>query len=682
MRLSPETALLPIRALALAAACLLPVPAFPQAAAPIPVERFFQRPAVLDAKLSPSGQRIAVTTSRNAPRVSLAVVDLATRQSRIVASFNDADVWRFDWTSDDRLVFNVIDLESGSAEDRRYAPGLFSVKADGDEFRWLVRRRGRAVTDGRQRDDRALEWHHTLLHVPLQQPGVEPDEVVIGELAFGRDTLEAVRPLWLNTRSGRTRPLDVGDAPKGITHWLFDSKGDARVARRDAAGRVALHWRPPGQAAWQRLYERDAFELPYTPHSVADDGTFYVEVAEGPEGYEVLTTLDRETLAQKAPPLIRAPGFDVDATLLLDRPGARALGARVDVDAEGTYWFDPALKDLQAEADRRLPGRVNRIQCRRCGQPDMVALVRSYADRDPGSILFYEAATKRLQLVATALDDVDVVRMATVDLHRVKARDGRDLPVWVTTPAGLKKGSAAPAVVLVHGGPWVRGWHWRWDAMSQFIASRGYVVIAPEFRGSRGYGSAHYRAGFKQWGRAMQDDVADALLWAQAKGIAGQQACIAGASYGGYATLMGLARHPELYRCGIAWVAVTDLALYLEGSWWIDDDISGDGRAHYLPVMVGDPKQDAEMLAAHSPLQQAARIRAPLLLAHGESDRRVPLAHAERLRSALTAAGRAPEWVTYPNEGHSWRLTSTQVDFARRIEAFLARHLAADGAPK
>ena len=154
-----------------------------------------------------------------------------------------------------------------------------------------------------------------------------------------------------------------------------------------------------------------------------------------------------------------------------------------------------------------------------------------------------------------------------------------------------------------------------------------------------------------------------------------QKACIAGASYGGYATLMGLVRHPELYRCGVAWVAVTDPLLYLKGSWWIDDDISGQGRRYQLPQLVGDAEKDLAMLTANSPLAQASRIKAPLLLAFGESDLRVPLAHGKRLREAMADAGNPPEWVSYQNEGHSWRLTATQVDWARRVERFLATHL-------
>ena len=207
--------------------------------------------------------------------------------------------------------------------------------------------------------------------------------------------------------------------------------------------------------------------------------------------------------------------------------------------------------------------------------------------------------------------------------------------------------------------------------MAQFLASRGYVVIEPEFRGSAGYGAAHQRAGYKQYGKAMQDDVADALLWAQKQGIASERACIAGASYGGYATLMGLARHPELYRCGAAWVALTDLLLYVEGSWWVDDDISDFGRRVSLIERVGNPKDEAEraMLIAQSPIHQGDRIQAPVLLAFGEDDRRIPLQHGKRMREALEKAGRTPEWVVYPGEGHGWRLPRQPGGLCRALGA-------------
>lgn len=643
----------------------------------LPVERFFQNPKVLQAKLSPTGRHLALTTSAGMSRAALVVVHL-TGPLKIekVAHFSDVDVSRFEWSSEDRLVFNVIDLASGSGEDRYEAPGLYSVKLDGSELRQLVKRQAELVVSAPSLGHSALDWYHTLLHVPLAQDGVVPDDVVIGRMNFGVDGLQSIHPMWLNARTGRTRSMPLLDIPKGAVSWMFDSKGVARLAQTHQDGMLGLYWHGQEQTAWVQLAQAPiAKGLPFEPVALDASGQLYVTQKVGAQGESALTRFDFNTLAPQNRMLVQAPGFDFRGSLVLDDLGTRALGVHIETDGEQTLWFDAAMKQMQALADERFPGQINRISCRRCGAPDMVVLVQSHSDRNPGQLWLYQADGRRWQLISHILDGIDPQQMATVEFQRIKARDGRDLPVWLTLPKGVKPGKPAPAVVMVHGGPWVRGGHWRWMAWEQFLASRGYVVISPEFRGSRGYGSVHFQAGMKQWGQSMQDDVADALLWARSQGLVNERACIAGASYGGYSTLMGLVRHPELYRCGVAWVAVSDLMLLVKGSWWITDDIINSSRRFHMTEWVGDPEKEVAMLKANSPLAQAQRIKSPLLLGMGEADVRVPLAHGTRIRDALTEAGNPPQWVSYPNEGHSWRLVSTRVDFARRMEAFLRQNL-------
>ncbi len=234
-------------------------------------------------------------------------------------------------------------------------------------------------------------------------------------------------------------------------------------------------------------------------------------------------------------------------------------------------------------------------------------------------------------------------------------------------------------VVLVHGGPYVRGRQWGWDSESQFLASRGYLVLEPEFRGSTGYGEAHFRAGWKQWGLAMQDDIADAARWAIAQGLADpQRICIAGASYGGYAALMGLIRDPDLYKCGINWVGVTDIELLYTGSWTRDSDTSDAQKRYGMPALVGDPVKDAAQFAATSPLKQADRLTQPLLLAYGGADLRVPLYHGRKLYDAVRQTNKDVEWVVYDEEAHGWTLVATRLDFWGRVERFLQRQIGKD----
>jgi dipeptidyl aminopeptidase/acylaminoacyl peptidase len=659
-------------------ACLAAAPVMAQdapsaAAAPLPAEVFFKPATVFDAKLSPSGRRLAVTTSAGGERVTLQVVELDDpMKTHGTVRFTDIDVARFEWVNDDRLVFTTINLAEGSGNQQR--PGLLSVRFDGEEMRLLVAREGRPLAvrgTGTVRTP-PLGPNHVLLHVPPHG-----DEVIIGALAGTRTEVESVTPLRLNVVTGRARPMLL-QAPDRTVGWIFDRLGEARVAITRKDGRRGVHWRAAGQDAWRMLDESsDGVAVPFSPLLVDSKGTLYVTQAEGQEGYKVLTRWDFAAGKPEATPLMRTPGFDfLGAPVVMD-DGA-LWGFHITTDADASVWFNDEMKSLQKMADARLPGYVNRItRCRRCAGADKVVLVQARSDRDPGHLWLYresEGGQPRWQLIGRNRPDVDPKRMASVAFERIKARDGRDLPLWMTIPPGRKAGDGGPAVVLVHDGPWVRGGHWRWQPVEQFLASRGYVVVMPEFRGSTGYGVAHHEAGLAQWGRAMQNDVADAARWAIGKGWA-DRVCIAGGSYGGYSALMGLINDGELFRCGAAWSAVSDLLLLLSGSWLTLDDLSDSSRTHRLPVLIGDPQRDAEALQGASPLVQAARIKRPLLLAYGGADLRVPLDHGTRLRKAMRDAGAEPEWVVYPDEAHSWMKLETRADFARRLEAFLARHL-------
>jgi dipeptidyl aminopeptidase/acylaminoacyl peptidase len=228
-------------------------------------------------------------------------------------------------------------------------------------------------------------------------------------------------------------------------------------------------------------------------------------------------------------------------------------------------------------------------------------------------------------------------------------------------------------VVLVHGGPWARGGHLAWNREVQFLATRGYAVLQPEFRGSEGFGREHFEAGWKQWGQAMQDDVADGTRWAIDQGVADpKRICIAGASYGGYATLMGLVKNPELYRCGVDWVGVTDINLLYDLRF---TRTSQEAKTYGLPVLIGDQSKDAAMLKANSPLENASKIKQPLLLAYGGKDRTVPIDHGEKFYKAVKEVNPKVEWIEYPEEGHGWRYERTSLDFWARVEKFLAENL-------
>jgi len=396
-----------------------------------------------------------------------------------VAQFSDGDVVDVHWVNEDRLIFGVVDFSEGSGRPVG-AAGLFSVNADGTKFRRLVHRLGKPfLSDGG--DARLLDWNHRLLQVPAPKEGEANDEVLLAQ--FSVDEHRRETPVWLNTRTGRTRAVLV-DSPPDVVDWMADSHGELRVAFTQHEGRQAAYWRGPSSTKWEQLYDSALMERPFSINSLDDAGALYVTQSEGASGTNVLKQYDFAKHAPSDKPLFVTPGFDFRGGLIIS--DGVTLGVRLNVDAEATIWFAPAMTALQDKVDQALPGRINRISCRRCAQPDMIALVRSYSDRDPGQVFVYKSQPPAGDVpwhpVGKVRETINPQEMGQTDFHRIKARDGLDLPVWVTKPADAK--GPLPAVVLVHGGPWVRGRFWRWDADAQFLATRGYVVIEPEMRGS------------------------------------------------------------------------------------------------------------------------------------------------------------------------------------------------------
>lgn len=664
---------------------MAPVAARAQApgATPPPAEAFFGDPEVDDAELSPSGRWLALAVQPPGQRRGLAIYDLhGNEPPRELARFSDIDIRDFRWVGEDHLAFTLLDTRRGSGEQRRGA-GLFTVRRDGSRLHQHILMEWWHNPGQGTRASRRLDATHALVHVPEQQTAGAETVIVRG----ARDPRQPYGD-WvlkrLNIVTGEIAALNAAE-PESVRHWLFDARGNPVFGVAEERGQTTVYERGADAMGspnreWKPLMKSDWLAVPWRLHSLDLAGRLYVTQNEGPRGEATLKRFDRTRGAPQDPAVVAVPGFDFRGALIEEAVAGEdpVLGMRVLSDAPGTVWLHPTMAAVQQAIDARLPGRTNTLTCRRCREDDRTVVVMSGADRHPGELWLWRGAPQSPTVwrrIGVSRPAVDPGRMAEVAFTRFAARDGLEIPLWVTLPAGAPPGPA-PAVVLVHGGPWGRGGHWGWQPMPQFLASRGYVVLEPEFRGSLGFGDKHHRAGWKQWGQAMQDDLADAVQWAASKGLVDtQRVCIAGASYGGYAVLMGLVRQSQTFRCGAAWVPLTDLRWLLrEGS---PDDWSDDVRSFLLPTLLADRMRDGEMLSQISPLEHAARIKSPLLLAWGEEDRRTPPEQAKAMVKALRVAGQEPETVGYEGEGHGWLKTATRVDFARRLDAFLAKSLVA-----
>jgi dipeptidyl aminopeptidase/acylaminoacyl peptidase len=450
-----------------------------------------------------------------------------------------------------------------------------------------------------------------------------------------------------------------------------------RKDRNSPEIRTVWH-RAGADAKWEKLWEFETLSsFPsaerYIPIAFDyDNTTLYVASDAGRDKAAVYAY---DTKAKKmGEVLFQHPLIDLEDGLIFSRTQKKLVGIRYDADRESVAWTDPALDKLQRSIDAALPKTINTIVP--AALSDERALLFAHSDVDPGTYYLLDRSKPAIELIARTREWLDPALMAERRFIKYKARDGLEIPAWVTVPKG--GGKNLPLIVNIHGGPWVRsytGAQWgRWPD-AQFFASRGYVVLEPEPRGSLGFGRKHYMSSFKQWGQAMQDDIADGALHLVNEGVVDKgRMCLFGGSYGGYATAMGLAKDPELWKCGAPFVAVTDLFLFQEVTY---SDISRDSDFFETDFkkMVGDSGADREMFRKYSPALQADKVKAAVFLAMGSADVRVPQVHGDKYAGALGAAGKKVDYVVYKGEAHGFNKADNVIDFYRRLEKFFGEHL-------
>ena len=668
----------PLRAAALAvlpiavAACRSEPPRATPAAAVTgpPAVLFLRTPAVSHVTLSPDGRRIAGLSSKEGVQVVFEGSRTSLQQvNHLTKIAPETLVHAFGWSGDGVLVVGY-EQPNTSAErelQSRRSPTGVVYDVEPVRIRRPHERESRMValrmSTWRQRASDTswpLEVHPFVPGGVIHWQTDDPEHVLLNWWPSGEVGASAV---LVRVRDGF--PKVVVRATPGMDVWYADHLGRVRAGsgRSEDGINPVVVARADDRAPFTELTgagisQETDFEFAGFD---ADPRVVYLAVI-GKSGRKELFAYDLAKRVRRA--VYANERFDVGP--LVNSPLDGALwAAEVDAEKPELHFFDRAAEREQVSIDNALPGTTNRIVG--FDRDAKFAIVLASGDVNPPDYYLYDRERRRMDFLFTANPQLDRSKLAPMKPVQYTARDGVAISGYLTVPRGAVAKNL-PVIVIVHDGPSARV-DWGWDPVVQFLASRGFAVFEPNYRGSTGYGREHERMGYGQWGRAMEDDLVDGVRWLVTEGIANPtRVGIYGIGYGGYAALLA-ATKPEMFRAAASYGAVTDLADLLENP------------AHYRTMDLNNPVEgklpgDHAALAALSPARLAAQIRIPVLVGHGLADPVVDAGQARAMVDAIEGAGGVVESALYRRELHELVEEANRIEFHEKLAAFFARHLA------
>lgn len=615
---------------------------------PLDLEVFFRHAEITSINLSPTGDYLA-TTAPSEDRTGVAVFDIGDYpEIGLLASFElsrNENATGLRWVSEDRLVFTS-NRQQGSEARPRPTGRLYAMTADGSEQRLIFGPREDSVTQRRAR----------ILH------NLPEDErrILIADITHDRQ-----RPMaWYLDVDRYQRTSQAARSPLERGSLAADQDGAVRFAwGEDDDGEQQLAWRPGEDSEWKQF--ENPFEGEIEFWNFAADGEHVYVKSRDPERMGVyrvhLQSGEHEALllddrVEALEPILDASGESlIGAIFNTAPPEARFLDAD---HPTARIWRGVAasLPDFQ-------------VRLTNFTEDEQMAGVRVYSDTEPGIFMLLDLENGQLDEIVPSRGWVPPERMASMQGIEFESRDGLTIHGLLTRPTDAPE-TELPLVVEVHGGPYGIHDRWGWQPWVQAMASRGFAVLQVNFRGSGGYGHDFEYDAYGQWGREMQDDITDATRWAIEQGIAHpDRICISGASYGGYAALMGVVREPDLYQCAFGFVGVYDLELFTEvGN--IPERVPG-GEAYLERALGSDP----EVLRERSPIHHVENIESDLFIAHGAEDRQAHYSQFHALVEALEEAGIPHEKLFVEGEGHGFYELENNVKLYSKALEFFDRNI-------
>lgn len=629
----------------------------------IPIQDFFRPRILQEPRLNPSGTHIAALITVEADKHQLLVYELQTQKSEYLGGSGDKDIYQVTWLNDSRLLFNL-------AARKMYGLGLMAADIGSlrDSYP-LLQYYGTSLIAVPPKDRlHPLVWNrYDSLDVQrdLGAAIVNTDirgSKMINLVASGASHTDAMEARDNNERHIITRFPE----PKGglTTGYLADRDGNLAYAFTAKEGVLTMLRMEGGD--WVKcpvdLEEIDVIAPGDLPGQV-------VVIGPRQEGKpRALQMMDAAT-GRLGEVLLQDKAYDFNGWIYRDPATQQIIGAMFDRNGPRTVWFREDYKILQKMLDGYFPQLSLRIIG--SNEAQNLFLVATFSDKQPVIYNWVDLEKRTIGLIKNSAPWIDPSRMQPMNIIKFKTRDGQQLDAYLTLPAGATKQNPPPLVVLPHGGPWARD-NWGFDNEVQFLASRGYAVLQPNYRGSTGINWMFPKD--DEWDfRKMHDDVTDATKTLIASGyIDPQRVGIMGGSFDGYLAISGVVNEPELYRCAITNAGVFDWADQVNQYKYNQYDSPAFGR---LIRKLGSPKENPEKFAAISPGRQVDRIRVPVFVAGGKDDQTVEIGQSRSLLAALQKHGVPHESLLIRDEGHGMANLENQVELYARIEAFLAKHL-------
>ncbi|MCQ8183975.1 alpha/beta hydrolase family protein [Parvularcula maris] len=622
------------------------------AAAPLedPAAAFGARPLLSDLDVSPNGKIYsALIRSGGESGVGVFTVDDGLKFLRFVRDDGNRKIEQAFWKRDDLLVFSAR-LPGERYGTETVETRLLSTNIETGKIETLF--------------DRAYPKGGGVPQIQSNVVSIlknDPEHIYVQYTPY-RSNHNGV--FKVNIDKSRRHPMVQAPKDRSI-HWMADAKGNIRATLGLANERELRLRIETSEGKWGNFAHRVADGSP--EFSVVgfpeEPGKAYVVSGhESDVGGLYLFDADTDRFAEK---IFSHPTSEIYG-IRQDPISGEVIGVYYAEDSAEVEWLGDSLPLKTVEAIEKVTD-YDHLSFQRLNLTGSSAVLFASNGMRPGRYLVFDYATSKLMEMPSQYPSLEGVELGRVFPVTYGARDGLSIPAFVTLPPSFSELGQAqnlPFIVLPHGGPTARDFM-GFDWLAQFLAHRGYGVLQMNFRGSSGYGAEFKQAGSRQWGQAMQDDITDGAAWLVEQGLAAPgKMSILGASYGGYAALMGAVKTPDLFRCAVSINGVSDLPKVLSD----ERDFRG---GKYGTRHIGRLWKDRKMLAENSPARRAEDVQVPILLIAGEDDRVVPIGHSERMNKALEREGKDVRFVELEEGSHYLDVGENRIRALREIDSFL-----------